>query len=337
MAVSVDRLNHYVGNSAFDNDRGGYISFPSRSDAMIASLALAYSASPGVMDAVFSIIQDTSFNPSEMKLRRTEDIYVYLSKCNSQADTPGVTDSALGKGRRFPEGPMQCSTTPCSISPIVLEEVINWMDDVIQDKALPSAEERHLKRTLKNLSLVQRRWTCPVRRVLGRSMTLKHTKRKKALKYFVGNPFLGPWTRHLRVHSRSGDSDSHLISVVKTLNIALAEQMTGLRKFVWNFERILLSTNLFERALSLLDSVNTLVLTSKHFPSDPEFSAAHYSSIFSMPSLRNLTLKYWDVPSVPFQGLPLVFIPFISSLSLTPSTPLAQSLSTVRERPPWRH
>ncbi|KAI5115770.1 hypothetical protein M0805_007185 [Coniferiporia weirii] len=301
----------YDGNSVFDWKNERDISFPSHSDAMIASLAIAHNASLGLMDAIFSIIHDKSFNTSEMALQNTEDMCIHLAKYDFSFHTTNTqSDSdALEVGGKEIEEPGTSLMTAKPTSVVVLEEVVGWLDDAMQDKYLPRDERSSLRGILMSLALVQRRWVDPVRRILGRSIYIIFSERGQVLDRLLSNPCAGPWTRDLHIYCEGFYSDP---GFMKALCIALGERTTCLREFIWYLDGFLAEEGLIESVVSRLGKLRDLVLVHSFGPMATEQSRA----INSMPSLKNLTMDGWDALDRSYKGSPPWPAPFNPSPSL---------------------
>lgn len=63
-----------MGNLAFDRRSNRYIAFDTETDAMLASLVLAYRLAPPILELILAIVRRPSFRPSDITISKPGDI-----------------------------------------------------------------------------------------------------------------------------------------------------------------------------------------------------------------------------------------------------------------------
>lgn len=290
----------YTDRLSFDRSLDTYIEFPTCSDAMLASLGLAHGVDPKAMDAIFAIVHNARFNPAELTLRGTEDVYLHVAKRRCRETT-------LLTRRGFSDAACALLPTP------VLEGVVDLLSDELEasgatiwyGKDATRADE--LKKDLLNMSLVQRSWLQPVRRALGRSLELINPSRDTLLRS-LRQPLVGPWTRHLSVTALEGLEPADL---VKPLQKLLSSRLTSVYSFSLTVRRRDAAD--FAAILPLLPYVRNLKLEicskGSGGVSDaclPLPTARLVSALAALPCLAHLSLKLanWSPVSISADALP---------------------------------
>ncbi|THG99299.1 hypothetical protein EW145_g7293 [Phellinidium pouzarii] len=293
---------------SFDKTLGAYIEFPTCSDAMLSSLTLALGVDYTVMDAVFCIVKHSSFNPSELTLHGTEDVYAHVANRRSQ-------EAAIMTTRGVRSG--------LSLVPqVVIERVIEVIGDELEVESrsfateMPSLGERTsrkkkaLQKILSNASLVQRSWVQPARRALGRSLTLANSSRESLLDS-LRMPLLGPWTRDLAVLAPEEDQPALF---AKTLRSLLSERLTAVTSISLKARRrdILILTSIFK----FLPFVKEVKLEVYHecegFVPIPTLL---FQAITSLQYLERLSLNLpdWTPTNLSAHELPSELSPMVTS------------------------
>lgn len=315
---------------SFDKTLGAYIEFPTCSDAMLSSLALALGVDYTVMDAVFSIVKHSSFNPSEVTLHGTEDVYAHVANRRCQEAVVLTTQGARSDLSLVPQ--------------VVIERVIEVIGDELEEesrlfaKGMPMLAERTskkkkaLQKTLSNASLVQRSWVQPARRALGRSLTLANSSRDNLLDS-IRMPFLGSWTRDLVILAPEEDNPALFI---KTLRSLLSERLTAVTSISLKARRR--DIPLFISIFKHLSSVREVKLEVYH--ECEEFTplpTSLFQMITSLDRLEylSLSLPEWAPTNLSAHELPAelspMSTPFLRSVDLYDIAP-AEHLSWSRNQ-----
>lgn len=323
----------YNDRLSFDRSLDTYIEFPTCSDAMLASLGLAHGVDSKVMDAIFAIVHNARFNPKELTLRGTEDVYLHVAKRRCRETT-------LLTRRGFSDAARALLPTP------VLEGVVDVLSDELEASGATiwygkdAKQTDALKKDLLNMSLVQRSWLQPVRRALGRNLELVNPSRETLLRS-LRQPLVGPWTRHLSVTALEG---VELTDLVKPLQKLLSSRLTSVYSFSLTVRRR--DAAAFVAILPLLPYVRNLKLEicskGSGTASDvclPLPTARIVSALASLPCLVHLSLKLakWSLATVSSDALPTEFAglaraPHLQAVHLYGHTPCTR-LSWTRNEP----
>ncbi|KLO16252.1 hypothetical protein SCHPADRAFT_220645 [Schizopora paradoxa] len=251
-------------NYAYDTYLETYIPFDNSSDAMIASLALAYNLPTEHVDLFLSLILDSDFDGSEVTLRSSPDIYARVRQHRIR-ETIRKSDRSINNS---------------VFNNIVLGSVIDVLeDDIMHFKGLKNklyldinegrdydrwaVKAKEAKETLSAMSRVHPSWTEPARHALGRAINvkcevshLKNGSENEMERIALRSPLYGPWTRYLSlqaVSSWGGDRWDYLF--------CMARKLTNVRSLNLSFP--ILNNEMTELALvfiSSLKSVEDLIL-----------------------------------------------------------------------------
>lgn len=232
------------GASARDDVSQAYLEFPTRSDAMMASILMGERIEPVLFDRIMKVITSDGFNPTELKLTKSSAYYVYAG--NERIRQLGVMASQTQ------------ASIPDDIIEGVTEILANELDDAITANPRDEQElRRKYHKFLKEMSLVQRNWVLPCRRALGRSFDIPKShpssRAMDAQKSFsvLRHPFAGPWCRN--VSSNSG-------SFVLTRTL-LRERLTAVRSFHYSLGYDKFNFTLLASLVDLLPLLDTCLIT----------------------------------------------------------------------------
>ena len=73
---------------AFDRNAQEYIPFRTETDAMLASLMLAYRLASPVLAVVLALVRHPNFNPADITLSKPEDIWTRVAEYNASKPPP---------------------------------------------------------------------------------------------------------------------------------------------------------------------------------------------------------------------------------------------------------
>ncbi|KLO16261.1 hypothetical protein SCHPADRAFT_887889 [Schizopora paradoxa] len=196
-------------NYAYDTYLEKYIPFDNSSDAMIASLALAYNLPTEHVDIVLSLIRESDFDSSEVSLRSTPDIYARVRQHRIR-ETIRKSDRSI-KNSIF--------------NNVVLGSVIDVLeDDIMHFEGLKNklyldineardydqwaVKAKEAKETLSLMSQVHPSWTELARHALGRTINVKcevsyleNGAENEMERNALRSPLYGPWTRNFSLQA----------------------------------------------------------------------------------------------------------------------------------------
>ncbi|KLO07466.1 hypothetical protein SCHPADRAFT_648658 [Schizopora paradoxa] len=275
------------------------ISFPTKSDALIASLALKKQSDPVLIDAFLSLLKNPNFNPAECTLHSVADIHSFASSCRKETDN---------------HSPRQSS--PMKIPIFVWEEMMihigdQWVAyalklcmDAVQNKSswdsnIFAAPYSHQLFDLYNVSLVHASWTRPAQRQMGRVLVL-HKTNEDTLNAAIKSGLYGNWTQILAVKGSvlyggwgatpQGVTDtlSPNLSLLKSFIIRLPSITT------LHFESSVLGHPLvLLNALKFFTSVTTVSIVSQNVTINKSTDEI-FEQVERWPGLRNLSLTGFE-------------------------------------------
>ncbi|KLO08700.1 hypothetical protein SCHPADRAFT_1000780 [Schizopora paradoxa] len=275
------------------------ISFPTKSDALIASLALKKQSDPILIDAFLSLLKDPNFNPAECTLHSVADIHSLASSYRKETDN---------------YTPKQFS--PMQIPIFVWEEVMvhigdQWVayalklcDDAAQystiwDNNIFAAPYSYQLSDLCNASIVHPSWTRPAQRQMGRVLVL-HETNERTLDAAIKCGLYGNWTEILALKGSiaySGwgapqqgftDTLSPNVSLLKSFITRLPSLNT------LHFEASFLSHPLvLLNALQFLSSVTTVSIVHQNVTINKSIGEI-FEHLERWPGLRNLSLTGFE-------------------------------------------
>ena len=168
---------------AFDRNAQEYIPFRTETDAMLASLMLAYRLASPVLSVVLALVRHPNFNPSDITITKPEDVWAH------------VAEHAASKQ------PQRVSCFPTVFPSVVLHEVLGILHEerrtalhAYRDTDVPQFGPLQLgkvlltefsvnitlimsglqtDRVLRNVSLVCKDWRQPAQRTLGKILVIQ--------------------------------------------------------------------------------------------------------------------------------------------------------------------
>ncbi len=182
----------FDGVRAFDKNSQKYIPFNTQTDAMLASLMLAYRLASPVLSVVLAIVRHPQFNPAEITLQKPDDIWAKVTEQEEKMKTVARADHTSGFRFNLPQS--------------VFEEIVDIFEGE-RERKLHTQRDMHepelesintaiLDRDLRSMSLVCRAWTQPVQRALGRILILNNLD-IDTLKNALNGVLFGRWTREI--------------------------------------------------------------------------------------------------------------------------------------------
>ena len=173
----------FKGCLAFNRNAQEYIPFGTETDAMLASLMLAYRLASPVLAVVLALVRHPNFNPADITLSNPEDVWARVAEHDAEKRSQKVACfphafprvilsevvDILGEERgaelyvqRDTDGPQMGfieyeKVEACSLSLWCFRSLIPCQTD----------------RDLRSVSLVCKDWTQPAQRTLGKILTLQ--------------------------------------------------------------------------------------------------------------------------------------------------------------------
>ncbi|KLO08702.1 hypothetical protein SCHPADRAFT_931652 [Schizopora paradoxa] len=274
------------------------ISFPTKSDALIASLALKKQSDPVLIDAFLSLLKNPNFNTTECTLHSVADIHSFASSYRKEKDNHTPRQSF-----------------PMQIPIFVWEEVMvhigdQWVayalklcDDAAQyktswDNNIFAAPYSHQLSDLYNASLVHPSWTRPAQRQMGRVLVL-HKTNEDTLNAAIKSGLYGNWTQILAMKGSvfdgwgtppqgSTDNLSPNVSLLKSF-IARLPSLNTL-----HFESSVLGHPLvLLNSLEFLSSVDTVSIINQNISINKSTDEI-FGQVDRWPGLRNLSLTGFE-------------------------------------------
>ncbi|KAL5492481.1 hypothetical protein ACEPAI_3928 [Sanghuangporus weigelae] len=277
----------FKGSLAFDRNAQEYIPFRTETDAMLASLMLAYRLASPVLAVVLALVRHPSFNPADITLSRPEDVWARVAEHSAS------------------KRPQRVSGFPAVFPSVVLHEVLDILGEerrtalhVQRDTDGPQLgpfQLSKLDRDLRNMSLVCKDWRQPAQRTLGKILILQDARRTHIVNALTC-PLFGPWTTESLIFRRSLGLDdwsreelNKYAAEVWDLMAKLVERTPNVRYvsfctdwFELPFNR--LAENLAVRSLEELRLIQVGDIT--------QLLGAVCKQIKRMPRLRHLFLQY---------------------------------------------
>lgn len=351
--MSVGETQPFIGSQAFNKATSAFVSFPSQSDAMLASLQLFHDVPCRIMNLVISMITHPDFDNRQVTLRDSVDVIRITEDDRLRERMVTVHERAV-----IAEGLGHTEQRP--FPQVILDEVLDTIHRERLDNIDASYEEGHCNfndgeqvTLLSNLSLVHRSWTFPAQKALGRILSLK-----ESIIYldFLSRPTrymtFGPWTSVVAInflHINSLDLDAYIDTINETHQ--RLENLHRLLLGLDNLKRIYIQSSVpyltvwadfMVREVSRRNtSLEVLALRSEHDPDiegTPTFNLnplLHYRS--TLDNLRSLNVRgamfseeAWkrSAQETMFASLRSLNITFRSATDLMPATLL--SLLAVR-------
>ena len=195
-ATMADTRLPFQGVLAFDRNSQEYVPFATQTDAMLASLMLAYRLAPPILTVVLSLVRHPDFNPSEVTLQKPDDVWQHVAAHREQVASTQAAQTTNSICRRF-------------VFPhFLLEEIVDILSSERAERLHAERDadascmirysSHSLDNDLRNISLVCRSWTRPAQRAIGRILVLQNAS-KQNLENALAGPLFGTWTRELIV------------------------------------------------------------------------------------------------------------------------------------------
>lgn len=189
----------FVECRALDQNTETYFTFPSRADAMLASLQLFHNVERYIIDTIFSVATHPDFDSKNVTLRSWGDVMDAVEERRLKDRTAVVHKRSLDS-----DGHMVQAGLP----QFVLEEVLDiihcdrldsieaafeqtWDEEMMYFNSMDIEEDY----TLKAMTRVHRSWTYPAQKALGRVLHIgRPTDEMTVLLNPVRKSIFGPWT-----------------------------------------------------------------------------------------------------------------------------------------------
>lgn len=196
----------FQGTLAFDRTSQEYIPFKTQTDAMLASLMLAYRLAPPILTVVLGLVRHPNFNASEVTLQKPDDVFQRVADHRAEVASTQTTRSLSSLCRRlvFPH--------------FLLEELVDILANERREKLHTERDGdascisrfplHTVDHDLRNVSLVCRSWTRSAQRAIGRILVLQNA-RKQYLENALAVPLFGPWTREIIIFRNNRESPSN--------------------------------------------------------------------------------------------------------------------------------
>ncbi|KAI5121630.1 hypothetical protein M0805_001159 [Coniferiporia weirii] len=281
----------FKGTHAFDRNSQDYVPFCTSTDAMLASLMLAYRLASPILTVVLALVRHPDFNPSDITLSGAEDVWARVSAHRARV--------AITRSRRSDAFP--------SVFPrVILDEVIDMLEEErrnslqvqqeVVDSYLRRAETSKLDADLRSVSLVCKEWGRPAQRALGKILVLQDV-REVHLANAVNGPLFGPWTREIVILRHNPDLDDRGRVIMRERTDEVWSLVMRLFASVPNIRRVSISTDWFEwplrrvteglERMSLLREIRLVQLGDIS-----QLLGAVCKRIKYLPALAHLDLQY---------------------------------------------
>lgn len=337
LKMSSGNQQPFIDSQAYNKASSTYVSFPSKADAMIASLQLSYDVPCRTMDLILSTISHPDFDPKQVKLRSSIDVIDVLEEIRMKDRVAIVHKRPLDRDGRIEQAGFPL---------FVLEEVLEIIHSRRMAKIKSTFEDLHFmqlvyeynryseeERSLRNMCLVHRSWTTPSQKTLGRILFINEPAYGSRLLYAPSNAWksiFGPWTTVVafQMYCRLDDQGEYYEYYF------LDDFEEDYREWFENVHRILVSfTNLKSIWMQSYASfftkwanytIGKMVLRNTHLR-DITLHAPDYAAPFILDSLAETSgnlkhLKTLDLEGARFsdttQGKPLRGTDFMSLTSL---------------------
>lgn len=197
---------------------------------MLASLLLAHEIPRSTMDFILSVINNKSFDTSEVTLKSSTDIYAISEMSRiSNLQAIAVNRELAAHEPPFRTRPRDCTSSTVNLPSNVMENVMGFIH-AERDVSLDYVRHRQCSKVhdllpselgadLLNMSLVHRTWTFSAQQTLGRIACIEVPCSPSALDSFLRSPCFGPWTREIiltvgMTESKYGDG-SHALDFLQ--------------------------------------------------------------------------------------------------------------------------
>ncbi|KLO19049.1 hypothetical protein SCHPADRAFT_899160 [Schizopora paradoxa] len=312
----------FDGLRAFDKSSQKYIPFNSHTDAMLASLMLAYRLASPVLSVVLAIVRHPQFNPAEITLQKPDDIWAKVTEHEDKMKTVALATRTAGFRFNLPQS--------------VLEEIVDLFE-AERERKLHTQRDMHepelesintavLDRDLRSMSLVCRAWTQPAQRALGRILILTNI-RIDHLQNALNGTLFGRWTREVIVFRCRRFLDNETREYMQRYGKDVWELIARLLMRVPNVRLLCLNTDIFEYPQSrMADGLTRLPalreLRLVQIGDISQILGLVLKKIGDMQSLQHLSLQYSGLGSAYSAA-----VPFSDLEKCTPPTSALQKLS----------
>ncbi|KAH8111006.1 hypothetical protein DFH11DRAFT_1842639 [Phellopilus nigrolimitatus] len=280
-ASMADTRLPFKGTLAFDRNSQDYVPFRTQTDAMLASLMLAYRLAPPILTVVLAIT-----------LEKAEDVRARVAEREAQL----VNLERANRNGCF----------PFAFPRVVLEEVIDLLAEErrmelyaqrdVDGPHMGRIEPEKMDRDLRSMSLVCKDWTRSAQHALGRVLALQDVRKPQVLKA-LNSPLFGRWTREIVLFRHFRDLDAKGRSSLNESSGELWTLMARLFAHVPNARSLSLSSDRNEM------SIPQVTESFIRMPSLRELRVIHAGDITQLlgtlckkmsllPSLEHLFLQY---------------------------------------------
>ncbi|KAH8111876.1 hypothetical protein DFH11DRAFT_554984 [Phellopilus nigrolimitatus] len=207
---------------AFDKKLNLSIPFVTHSDALLASLVLTHDAAASTIDLFLTLLRDPTFFPAEVTLGATDDIYLRVAEhrrkliVSPERSADGTLSQTEASSRNQDRSSSSVTHSATSLVEfpwhIILDDLVGIFEHarttdlhVLRAQTLKRSPDRTafnkaiaLNSDLWSLSLVQRSWSHPARKAIGRVCCIPDME-PETLMRTLRDPLVGPWTREFAI------------------------------------------------------------------------------------------------------------------------------------------
>lgn len=272
------------------------ITFRSKTDSLLAALALERGITVSAMNSVLATLLDPSFDVTEISLTSMQAIYSHIAETRHQSS---LHRSAKGNiPRSFPQ----------VILELILDLIAEKRDECLAINREKYSRRNHFtvptvsERELTSMMLVCRAWSWPAQRALGRTLCLNDpslTTFKKSLT----SPLFGLWTRQIIILQPEPDgnawdqpefmaADGNISDELSDTIELLLLRFRGLRKFCLNTRVVQPYTVTMLRNLKSLAHLRELRVMQGGKTLD-SFLGLLCEAVAHMPCLQYLAIEHY--------------------------------------------
>ncbi|KAH8111873.1 hypothetical protein DFH11DRAFT_1745331 [Phellopilus nigrolimitatus] len=273
---------------AFDKRLNLSIPFVTHSDALLASLVLTHDVVASAIDLFLALLRDPTFSPAEVTLGVTDDIYLRVAEHRRKliVSPERSADDTLNQTEASPRNQDRSSSSVTRLATrsvqfpwhIILDGIVGIFEHerttklhALRAETLEGSSNSQtfdnavaLNSDLRSLSLVQRSWSHPARKAIGRACCIPDME-PDTLMRALRDPLAGPWTRELAIIHLDGESTAGAPQPSK-------------------------STDLFERLLRRVPNVQSFWIMATPFLGKDLTAILPALATSELPSLRELRL-----------------------------------------------
>lgn len=189
----------FIDSQAFVRKTKSYVTFPSQTDAMLASLQLFHNVPCRIMNLVFSVVTHPNFDSKQVTLLDSADVIDVVEKSRLEERMAVVHKRSLNS-----DGYAEQAGFPQFALDEVLDIIHAERMERLKTQFGETLDPREMflysmrieeDTTLKAMSLVHRSWATPAQKALGRVLLIgRPIEEMKVLRYPVRKSIFGPWT-----------------------------------------------------------------------------------------------------------------------------------------------